>query len=121
MNSKTKKIAFLGLATAVAIVLSYLEALMPSFFPAVPGVKIGLPNIMIIFLLYKFSLKDAVIVSIIRIFVVALLFGKITVKEIKNYVRKNTEKDICEEGGAKREDAGVGKQDNCIGGDHCEG
>lgn len=77
MNSKTKKIAFLGLATAVAIVLSYLEALLPSFFPAVPGVKIGLPNIMIIFLLYKFSLKDAVIVSIIRIFAVALLFGNV--------------------------------------------
>lgn len=77
MSSKTKKIAFLGLATAVAIVLSYLEALMPSFFPAVPGIKIGLPNIMIIFLLYKFSLKDTVIVSIIRIFVVALLFGNV--------------------------------------------
>ena len=61
------------------------------------------------------------LITLVIASVIALLFGKITIKEIKNYVRKNTEKDICEEGGAKREDAGVGKQDNCIGGDHCEG
>ena len=70
--------------------------------------------------LIKIERRNMLITFIITM-VIALLFGKITIKEIKNYVRKNTEKDICEEGGAKREDAGVGKQDNCIGGDHCEG
>ena len=42
---------------------------------AVPGVKVGLANIVVIFALYKMGLKEAIIVSAIRIFIVAMLFG----------------------------------------------
>ena len=75
MNQKIRKYAVLGLITAVALVLSYVEAILPPIWPAVPGIKIGLPNIIIIFILYKTGLKDAIMVSAIRLFLVALLFG----------------------------------------------
>ena len=51
MNKKTKRIAFLGIITSVALVLSYLEAMLPPIYAAVPGIKVGLPNIVIILIL----------------------------------------------------------------------
>ncbi len=75
MKIKPIKITFLALAAACAIVFSYVEALLPPIFSAVPGIKMGLPNIIIILLLYRFSFKEAAIVSLIRLFAVALLFG----------------------------------------------
>ena len=77
MRNKTRRIALLGVLTSVALVLSYLEVLLPPISTAVPGIKMGLPNIIIIFLLYKFGLKEAVTVSLIRVFIVALLFGNV--------------------------------------------
>ena len=77
MRKKTRKVALLGVLTSVALVLSYLEAMLPPISTAVPGIKMGLPNIIIIFVLYKFGLKEAVTVSIIRVFIVALLFGNV--------------------------------------------
>ena len=77
MRKETRKIALLGVLTSVALVLSYLEAMLPPISTAVPGIKMGLPNIIIIFVLYKFGLKEAVTVSIIRVFIVALLFGNV--------------------------------------------
>ena len=75
MNKKTKRIAFLGIITSVALVLSYLEAMLPPIYAAVPGIKVGLPNIVIILILYKLGTKEAVAVSLLRVFIVALLFG----------------------------------------------
>lgn len=77
MRNKTRRIALLGVLTSVALVLSYLEVMLPPISTAVPGIKMGLPNIIIIFVLYKFGLKEAVTVSIIRVFIVALLFGNV--------------------------------------------
>ena len=77
MRNKTRRIALLGVLTSVALVLSYLEVMLPPISTAVPGIKMGLPNIIIIFLLYKFGLKEAVTVSLIRVFIVALLFGNV--------------------------------------------
>ena len=65
----------LGLLTAIALILSYVEALLPPIFVAVPGIKMGLPNIAIIFVLYRFGLKEAAAVSLVRLAAVALLFG----------------------------------------------
>ena len=75
MKKNIRKIATLGILTTVALVLSYVEAILPPIWAAVPGVKIGLPNIIIIFILYKTGLKDAFLVSVVRLFFVALLFG----------------------------------------------
>ena len=77
MNQKTKKLAFLGLCTAVTLILAYVEALLPPLWSAVPGIKMGLPNIMILFLLYRFSVKEAAAVSLVRLGAVALLFGNV--------------------------------------------
>ena len=77
MRNKTKKIALLGILTSVALILSYIEAILPPVWAAVPGIKMGFPNIVIIFLLYRFGVKEAVDVSFIRIFIVALLFGNV--------------------------------------------
>ncbi len=72
-----KKITFLSILTAVAIVLSYVEMLIPPIMPSIPGIKLGLSNIIAILLLYKFSYKDAIIVSVLRVCSVALLFGSV--------------------------------------------
>ena len=75
MRRHTKKLTLLGLLTAIALILSYVEALLPPIFVAVPGIKMGLPNIAIIFVLYRFGLKEAAAVSLVRLAAVALLFG----------------------------------------------
>lgn len=77
MRTKTRKIALLGVLTSVALVLSYLEAMLPPISTVVPGIKMGLPNIIIIFVLYKFGIKEATTVSLIRVFIVSLLFGNV--------------------------------------------
>lgn len=71
----TKRLAFLGLAAAVCLVLSFVESLLPPLVSAVPGIKLGLPNIIIIFVLYRFSVLEAAVVSAVRLIITALLFG----------------------------------------------
>lgn len=73
---KNRKIAMLGLSVALAMILSYIEALFPLNF-AVPGIKMGLANIVIIFILYKIGFKEAVMISLVRVFLSSLLFGNI--------------------------------------------
>lgn len=77
MKNNTKRTVFLGLAASVTLILSYIESLLPPLVAAVPGVKMGLPNIMIIFLLYRFGWKEAAMVSLVRLLAVALLFGNV--------------------------------------------
>ncbi len=79
MRINTKKVTMFSLFTTLALVLSYIESLIPPIFAATPGIKIGLPNIVIIFILYKFSFKNAATVSFLRVFLVALLFGNAVV------------------------------------------
>ena len=74
MKIEPKSVALLGICTAIAMVLSYLESLIPLSF-AVPGVKLGLANIAIVFVLYKLGAKEAVLVSALRIIWMAILFG----------------------------------------------
>lgn len=74
-RDKITRVATLGMLTAIAMILSYAESLLPPIWAAVPGIKIGLPNIIIIFLLYKSGYKVAAAVSFIRVFLAALLFG----------------------------------------------
>ncbi|MBQ8315740.1 MAG: Gx transporter family protein [Lachnospiraceae bacterium] len=75
MRPTTKKLAVLGLCTAVALILAYVESMLPPLFHAVPGIKIGLPNIIIVFVLYRFGLREAAAVSLIRMLAVSFLFG----------------------------------------------
>ena len=59
------------------MVLSYVEMMLPPIWSAVPGIKVGLPNVIIIFVLYKLSFKYAAFISLLRVFAVALLFGNV--------------------------------------------
>jgi heptaprenyl diphosphate synthase len=72
-----KKITLLGILAALAIVLSFVESLLPPIYAAVPGIKIGLANIVSIFLIYRTTVKDTIIVTTIRVLTVAMLFGNL--------------------------------------------
>ncbi len=71
---ETKKLTLLSSLVAVAMILSYIESLIPAFV-AVPGVKMGLSNIATVFALYTLGPAYAVCVSVVRVFLSALLFG----------------------------------------------
>ena len=71
---KTKKIATYGVMAALAMILSYVEMQLPAF-AAIPGVKMGLTNIVVIVALYKMGNKSAIFINIVRIIAVSLLFG----------------------------------------------
>jgi heptaprenyl diphosphate synthase len=75
MRHKNKRVALLGMCAGIALVLAYAEAMLPPLYAAVPGIKLGLPNIAIIFILYRFGWKEAAAVSFVRIVAVSLLFG----------------------------------------------
>lgn len=74
MKISTKKLATLSVAVAVAMILSFIESRLPTFIP-IPGVKLGLANVAVIFALYKLGESSAVIVSLVRVALSALLFG----------------------------------------------
>ncbi len=73
---KTKKLTVMAMTTAVAMILSFVESQIPAFV-AVPGVKIGLANIAVVFALYRLGWKEAVSISLIRVVLVSMLFGSI--------------------------------------------
>lgn len=69
-----RKMTALAVSVSLAMVLSFIESQIPPLV-AVPGVKIGLSNIVSVFLLYTLGAPSAVSVSLIRVFLSALLFG----------------------------------------------
>lgn len=75
MHKKTKAVASLGVFTALALLLSYVEFLLPPLFVAVPGIKIGLPNVIIILALYMVGLRSAIAISLLRVILSSILFG----------------------------------------------
>ena len=73
---KTKKLVTLAVTVSVAMILSFVESRIPAFV-AIPGVKVGLANIAVIFALYKMGWREALAVSLVRVALVALLFGSV--------------------------------------------
>jgi heptaprenyl diphosphate synthase len=71
---KTQKLTVMALTTAIALVLSFIESQIPAFV-SVPGVKMGLANIAIVYALYRLGWKEAALISLIRVVLVSLLFG----------------------------------------------
>ena len=71
-----QKTAYLGLFAATAIILGYVESLLPVFV-GIPGIKLGLANLAVLFLLQKYTWKEAAAVSVVRIFVIGFLFGNL--------------------------------------------
>ncbi len=73
----TKRIAYIGILTSMALILSYFERLIPPPVP-VAGVKFGLANIIILIAIYILSYKDAFTIMLLKVFTVSLLFSGIT-------------------------------------------
>lgn len=71
-----KKLSYLGLFAAVAIIFGYVESLIP-FFAGIPGMKLGLANLAVLFILEKYTWKEAVLVSVVRIIVIGFMFGNL--------------------------------------------
>ena len=69
-----QKTACLGLFSAVAIILGYVESLVP-VFAGIPGIKLGLANLGVLFILKKF--REAALVSVVRILVIGFMFGNL--------------------------------------------
>ena len=71
-----KKIAYLGLLLSFAMIISYVESLIP-VFPFAPGVKLGLANGFILLILYLYGPFEAAIINFARVLLSALLFGSL--------------------------------------------
>ncbi len=74
MKITIKKLALLGMCCAAAMILSYVESFIPF---GVPGLKVGLPNIVTVFLLYRLGWREAAAVSLLRCVLTSLLFGSV--------------------------------------------
>ena len=68
-----RKTAYLGLFSAVAIILGYVESLIP-VFAGIPGIKLGLANLAVLFILDRYSAKEA---ALVRILVIGFMFGNL--------------------------------------------
>lgn len=73
----TRRIAQIGMLVAVAFVLSYVEFLVPVSL-GVPGVKLGLPNIVIVICLYECSVSQTVGISLARVILTGFTFGNLS-------------------------------------------
>ena len=73
----TKTLVTISALIAVAMILSYIESLIPAF-TTIPGIKMGLSNIATVFALYVLGWPYAILVSVIRVILSTMMFGKIT-------------------------------------------
>ena len=73
---KAKNIAAFGVYVALAMIFSYIELQIPPLV-AIPGIKLGLPIVVIIIALYKFGWKEAIVINVLRVLLVSVLFGTV--------------------------------------------
>ena len=66
-----------GVALSVALILSYVEAVLPLNI-GVPGIKLGLANIAVLFILYKYGFGYSLLISVLRVVLASLLFGNMS-------------------------------------------
>ena len=74
-SAKLRKMTLLANFMAIAIVLNIIEAAVPII--PVPGAKLGFANIITLIILYVYSFKDSVIITILRVVLVAILSGRL--------------------------------------------
>lgn len=68
------RVAYFGVFTALALIFSYVESLIPVSL-GIPGVKLGLANLIIVIALYKMRTRDAFLLSIVRVLLSGFIFG----------------------------------------------
>ena len=62
----------MGLFLASALILSYIESLIPFYF-GIPGVKLGLANLAVLFALYRYGWREALLLNLMRILLAGFL------------------------------------------------
>ena len=70
------RVAYFGVFTTLALIFSYVETLIPINF-GIPGIKLGLANLIIIIALYKMSVKEAYVLSVVRVVLAGFIFGNL--------------------------------------------
>ena len=70
------RVAYFGVFTALALIFSYVETLIPINF-GIPGIKLGLANLIIIIALYKMKIGEAYALSIVRVILAGFMFGNL--------------------------------------------
>ena len=73
-NKNVKNTAVFSLLLALAVLMGYLEMLIPFSF-GIPGIKLGLANFIIVIVLYLYSAKWAYALSILRVLIIGTLFS----------------------------------------------
>ena len=73
-DRRTQHIARIALLAALALIFSYVEAIIP-YNPAVPGIKLGIANLVCVTALYRYGAWEAAAVNGIRILIAGLLFN----------------------------------------------
>ena len=68
------RVAYFGVFTALALIFSYVETLIPINF-GIPGVKLGLANLVIVIALYKMKLTEVYLLSVVRVLLSGFIFG----------------------------------------------
>lgn len=76
-GNKSFSAAYMGLTLALALIMGYVETLIPFDF-GVPGIKLGLPNLVTVFLMYSTGFTSAITVNLLRILLSGLLFGNMS-------------------------------------------
>lgn len=71
-----QKAAYFGVFTALALIFSYVETLIPVNF-GIPGAKLGLANLIIVIFLYKTNWREALLLSVVRIVLFGFIFGNL--------------------------------------------
>lgn len=77
MNTRkntSHNVALAAMLAALALIFSYIEAILP-LSAGIPGVKLGIANLVVIVALYVLGFKYAMIVNVLRILVAGLLFN----------------------------------------------
>jgi heptaprenyl diphosphate synthase len=72
-SRKATGITSVALMVALALIFSYIEAIIP-YNPGIPGIKLGIANIVTVVALYRYSAKHAAAVSVLRVLLAGLLF-----------------------------------------------
>lgn len=73
-ENTTKKIAYLGIYIALALIFSYVESFIPISI-GIPGIKLGLANIVTVLMLYTYGAVGALAIGVLRVILSGFMFG----------------------------------------------
>lgn len=73
-KSSAKRVAISALFASLALIFSYIEAILP-VAPGIPGIKLGIANLVVIIAMYRLDLRYALVINLIRIFLAGFMFN----------------------------------------------